>query len=254
MKIVIITQDNPLYIAESIETLIKKLRSTNEIVGCIVADPSPFGKKESFKDKALNTYRIFGVNFFIYYSIKYIFNKFLKRKSLTKILFNNSIKNISLNYSVNHPDSINEIKKLKPDLMISLAGNEIFKKEFINIPPKGCLNLHTALLPKYRGLMPTFWALKNDEEYTGVSVFFVDEGIDSGDIIIQKRLKIGAKTQAQLIKETKKLGVDAIVEAVNAINKNNVNIIKNDDKNMTYFSFPTKKDVREFKKKKKKFF
>ena len=254
MKIVIITQDNPLYIAESVETLIKKLRSTNEIVGCIVADPSPFGKKESFKDKALNTYRIFGVNFFIYYSIKYILNKFLKRKSLTKILFNNSIKNISLNYSVNHPDSINEIKKLKPDLMISLAGNEIFKKEFINIPPKGCLNLHTALLPKYRGLMPTFWALKNDEEYTGVSVFFVDEGIDSGDIIIQKRLKIGAKTQAQLIRETKKLGVDAIVEAVNAINKNNVNIIKNDDKNMTYFSFPTKEDVREFKKKKKKFF
>lgn len=254
MKIVIITQDNPLYIAESIERLIKKLRSTNQIVGCIVADPSPFGKKESFKDKALNTYRIFGVNFFIYYSIKYLVNKFLKRKNLTKILVNNSIKNISLNHSVNHPDSINKIKKLKPDLMISLAGNEIFKKEFINIPPKGCLNLHTALLPKYRGLMPTFWALKNDEEYTGVSVFFVDEGIDSGDIIIQKKLKIGAKTQAQLIKETKKLGVDAIVEAVNAINKNNVNIIKNDDRDMTYFSFPTKKDVKDFKNKNKKFF
>lgn len=254
MKIVIITQDNPLYIAESIERLIKKLGSANKIVGCIVADPSPFGKKESFKDKALNTYRIFGVNFFIYYSIKYLVNKFLKRKSLTKILVNNSIKNISLNHSVNHPDSINKIKKLKPDLMISLAGNEIFKKEFINIPPKGCLNLHTALLPKYRGLMPTFWALKNDEEYTGVSVFFVDEGIDSGDIIIQKKLKIGAKTQAQLIKETKKLGVDAIVEAVNAINKNNVNIIKNDDRDMTYFSFPTKKDVKDFKNKNKKFF
>ena len=51
MKIIIITQDNPLYIAESIEALIKKLRSTNEIVGCIVADPSPFGKKKALKIK-----------------------------------------------------------------------------------------------------------------------------------------------------------------------------------------------------------
>ena len=72
MKIVIITQDNPLYIAESIDVLIKKLRLTNEVVGCIVADPSPFGKKETFKDKALNTYRIFGVNFFILFFIDFV--------------------------------------------------------------------------------------------------------------------------------------------------------------------------------------
>ena len=51
------------------------------------------------------------------------------------------------------------------------------KKQIFNLAPKGCLNLHTALLPKYRGLMPTFWVLKNNETHTGVSVFFVDKGI-----------------------------------------------------------------------------
>ena len=66
-------------------------------------------------------------------------------------------------------------------------GNQIFKKQIIELAPKGCINLHTALLPKYRGLMPTFWVLKNNEKYTGVSVFFVDKGIDSGPIIVQRK-------------------------------------------------------------------
>ena len=69
----------------------------------------------------------------------------------------------------------------------------------------GCINLHTALLPKYRGLMPTFWVLKNNEKNTGVSVFFVDEGIDSGPIIVQKNISIGNMTQQELIVKTKKL-------------------------------------------------
>jgi len=55
------------------------------------------------------------------------------------------------------------------------------------LAPKGCLNLHSALLPKYRGLMPSFWVLKNNENKTGVSVFFVDKGIDSGPIFSAKK-------------------------------------------------------------------
>ena len=75
-------------------------------------------------------------------------------------------------------------------MLVSILGNQIFKRKLIDLAPKGCINLHTALLPKYRGLMPTFWALKNNEKNTGVSVFFVDEGIDSGPIIIQKKVVI----------------------------------------------------------------
>ena len=67
MKILLITQDNPLYITESIGRLISKLAPTNEIVGCIVSNPSPFGKKESFYRKTLKTYKIFGFKFFTYF-------------------------------------------------------------------------------------------------------------------------------------------------------------------------------------------
>ena len=139
-------------------------------------------------------------------------------------------------------------------MLISILGNQIFKHDIINLAPNGCINLHTSLLPKYRGLMPTFWVMKNDEKYTGVSVFYVNKGIDTGPIIIQKRVEIGNRTQEELIKHTKMLGMEAIVEAVELIALGNVQTLKNNDSEMTYYSFPQKEDVVVFKARNKRFF
>ena len=98
----------------------------------------------------------------------------------------NSIPIILLDKPINNPKSVSKLKSFQPDLLVSILGNQIFKAPILNLAPKGCINLHTALLPKYRGLMPSFWVMKNNEIKTGVSVFFVDEGIDTGDIISQK--------------------------------------------------------------------
>jgi methionyl-tRNA formyltransferase len=102
--------------------------------------------------------------------------------------------------------------------------------------------------------MPTFWVMKNDEKYTGVSVFYVNEGIDTGPIIIQKRVTIGNRTQEELIKHTKMIGMEAIVEAIEIIDSGNVQTLDNNDSEMTYYSFPSKEDVAIFKKRNKKFF
>jgi len=226
----------------------------SEVVAAVVAKPSPFGKKENFLNKVLRTYKIFGMKFFIYYSIRFILNAFRTSTSLDFVLKKNSIKKIQLNKSINHKESIELIKSYKPDLLISILGNEIFKKPIINLAKQGCLNLHTALLPKYRGLMPSFWVLKNDEKFTGVSVFFVDEGIDSGPIIVQKKIEIKNYSQQQLIYKTKKIGMEAIAEAIDLIKNNSYELIQNDNNEKTYYSFPTRKDVKEFLASGKRFF
>ncbi len=103
--------------------------------------------------------------------------------------------------------------------------------------------------------MPTFWVMKNDEEYTGVSVFFVDEGIDSGPILVQRKVKIEKSwTQRDLIKHTKKIGMDAIVEAIEKIDTGNYELIPNPQEESSYYSFPTREDVKDFYSKGKKFF
>ena len=253
MNIILITQNEPFYLSENLNYLISNLKNDCEIIGCVVTDASPFGKQESFFTKALKTKNIFGFKFFLYYSLKFIHSKLFK-KSIKSILKDYKIPLLNIRGSINSKNNLQIINSYKPDLLISILGNQIFRKPLIDLAPKGCINLHTALLPKYRGLMPTFWVLKNNEKFTGVSVFYVDEGIDSGPIIVQKKIEIGNRTQQQLIKLTKKIGMDCILLAIDLIKNNNVKLIKNISKDKTYFSFPTAQDVSEFKKSGKRFF
>lgn len=253
MKITLITQDEPFFLSESIKFLIKHLPIGIEISSCVITKASPFGKRKSFLGKILETYKIFGLRFFIYYASKYC-SSLLLGKSVKKILKSNHVKIIELVGDINSNQNVKIIKEDKPDLLISILGNQIFRKQIFDLAPKGCLNLHTALLPKYRGLMPTFWVLKNNEKKTGVSIFLVDKGIDSGPILVQKKIEINDKTQAELIRETKLLGMKAIIEAIQLIQDKKVKIIPNPDKDATYYSFPTRKDVIEFKRTGKKFF
>lgn len=253
MRIVIITQNEPFYLSKNVDSLLKRLPDEHIVVGAVVTSASPFAKKENFFEKALKTKKIFGLSFFLYYSFNFIYNKVFN-KSVTQILSEYGIKKIEIQGSINSVENLNIIKSCNPDLLISILGNQIFKRPLIDLAPKGCINLHTALLPKYRGLMPTFWVMKNNEEYTGVSVFFVDEGIDSGPIIVQQKVKIGEKTQQQLIKETKQIGMNLILKSIDLIAKNELKLIENPDNEKSYFSFPTRENVKEFKRQGKKFF
>lgn len=253
MRLIIITQNEPFYLSENLNYLINNFDYNHQVVGVVVTDVSPFGKKESFIKKALKTKNIFGLNFFIYYSLKFIYSKIFN-ESVRTILDKFNIPEIIIEGSINSKKNIDLISSYNPDLLISVLGNQIFKKPLLNIAPKGCINLHTAMLPKYRGLMPTFWVMKNNEKYTGVSVFFVDEGIDSGPIIVQEKVQINNLTQAQLIKLTKKIGMKLIVKAVKIISDNNLVLIPNPESDKTYYSFPTREDVIVFKKIGKRFY
>ena len=106
----------------------KNLPSGVEITAAIVADVSPFGKKESFTRKAYKTFKIFGLAFFLRYSIKFIVNKFFKPNSVKRVLDKNNVKLINLNESINSQESLKKINNFNPDLLISIAGNEIFKR------------------------------------------------------------------------------------------------------------------------------
>jgi len=248
VRIVVITQDEPFYLSENLEYLVSVLPKHSRIVGCVVASASPFGRKQSFFQKVRKTTATFGLNFFLHYALRFVWRKLSGRGRVRVTLKRLGIQTIDLD------NSRARIADYKPDLLVSILGNEIFKKNLIDLAPRGCLNLHTALLPKYRGLMPTFWVLRNDEKETGVSVFFVDEGIDSGPIVVQKRILINGDSQERLIRRTKRLGMEAISEAIDLIERNRVVLIDNDDSRKSYYSFPTIDDVNAFRAAGKKFY
>jgi methionyl-tRNA formyltransferase len=255
MRIVLITQDDPFYLGGMLEYLLSRIPSHSSVVGCILLDVSPSGRERGLWQQAWQTSRIFGIRFFLHYAFRFFCAKvFQRRSSVFRVLERYRVPVVEINTSVNRDESIRKIESLGPDLLVSVAANRIFKRRLLDVAPLGCLNLHTALLPKYRGLMPTFWVLKNDEKETGVTVFFMDEGIDSGPILIQKRIAVNGLSQAELIKVTKRMGMDALLESFDLVVKGEFTLQPNSDIEATYFSYPARHDVIEFLRKGKRFF
>ncbi|MDO9541754.1 MAG: bifunctional UDP-4-amino-4-deoxy-L-arabinose formyltransferase/UDP-glucuronic acid oxidase ArnA [Kiritimatiellia bacterium] len=92
--------------------------------------------------------------------------------------------------NINHPLWVAKIKALKPDIILSFYYRQMVKQPVLDIPPKGCLNLHGSLLPKYRGRCPVNWVLINGEKETGVTLHYMTARPDDGDIVAQAKVKI----------------------------------------------------------------
>ena len=97
---------------------------------------------------------------------------------------------------VNEPSSIEAIAALQPDVIVVVAYGQILRQALLDLPTLACINVHTSLLPRYRGAAPIQWAIANGETETGVTTMHMDAGMDTGDIILQQAVPIGPEDTA----------------------------------------------------------
>lgn len=118
----------------------------------------------------------------------------------------------------NNTEFIEEIKKLKPDVICVVAYGKILPKEILDIPEKGCINVHGSLLPEYRGAAPIQWAVLNGDKKTGVTTMYMDVGMDTGDIILKEEVTIGDdETTGKLWDRLSKIGGKLLVKTLKQI-------------------------------------
>lgn len=118
----------------------------------------------------------------------------------------------------NNEEFISEIKALKPDVICVVAYGKILPKEILEIPSKGCINVHGSLLPKYRGAAPIQWAVLNGDKKTGVTTMYMDVGMDTGDMILKQETQIGEdETTGELWERLSKIGGDLLVKTLKEI-------------------------------------
>ncbi len=130
--------------------------------------------------------------------------------------------------NLDDPDFYDKLRSLDADLFVVVAFR-ILPPEILELPNKGSVNLHASLLPKYRGAAPIHWAIINGEKQTGCTVFFLDEQVDTGQIIKQQKTAIGPnETTGDLYKRLKKMGSELLVEAIEEIDQNNYELRKQD--------------------------
>ncbi len=137
---------------------------------------------------------------------------------------------VELSENINGEEFVQRMRRYDVDLFVSMSFNQIFKTEMINLPPYKTINCHAGKLPFYRGRNILNWALINDEKEFGITVHYLDEGIDTGDIILQKTYPITDKDDYSTLLQRAYTGcADVLYQAIKMIQKNDVRRIRQSD-------------------------
>jgi methionyl-tRNA formyltransferase len=158
---------------------------------------------------------------------------------------------INLGYSVIQPSSVrtaefsNCIEKHAPGFIVVVAFGHIIPKNILTIPEIAAINIHASLLPKYRGPAPIQWAIINEEKKTGVTTMLMDEGMDTGDILLSSELEISPDdTSDTLHDRLADLGADLLIQTLNAFETGDIHPVSQDHSQATYAPMLKKNDGR----------
>jgi methionyl-tRNA formyltransferase len=247
-------QDDPFYLPRLLD---KYLREYSGSTRGINIQSVAQGKRGVLKT-AWDLSRLYGPRYFLWKSARFawrrglalVFNRLLRS---TRRCY--GIDAVARRYGlevtredVNAEAFRDRLRALGVELIVSISGTQYYGKLLRDQTPAGIINCHGALLPRYRGLMPSFWTLANGEEEGGVTVHFVDEKLDNGPIVLQKRYRIHPRdTLEEIMARSKDLAAEAIIEAVRIIESGECVLLPNDESQATRFSMPTKEDVRRFR-------
>lgn len=149
----------------------------------------------------------------------------------------------------NDKTNIDWLASQKVDLVISFSAPCVFKRDLLELPRYGCINLHCSLLPKYAGLLPSFWTLYEKETTLGATVHKMDDKIDNGVILGQVKVpRPSDPSMFNVIRDTKLAGGHLMVSVIRDILVGNVKTQLNQVKTKDYYSWPTTEQIREFRR------
>lgn len=128
-----------------------------------------------------------------------------------------------------------QLKELNPDLVVTAAYGKLLPQSFLDVPRLGCINVHGSLLPRYRGAAPVQWAVLNGDRFTGVSVQYMVNGMDEGDVLSSAETEIGEfETSGELFDRLMVLGAELLVKTVADMEKGVAVSVKQDESLATY--------------------
>jgi len=156
---------------------------------------------------------------------------------------------LQMGYNVIQPASIKTVqfedllKKQKPDVVIVVAFGHILPQNILALPNLATINVHASLLPKYRGSAPIHWAIINGEKETGVTTMLMDQGLDTGDILLSSKTKITSDdTAGSLHDRLADLGADLLIKTMSSIEDTGLNPVPQDHDQATYAPLLKKED------------
>jgi methionyl-tRNA formyltransferase len=243
MRIAFLSAEDPIYLPSFFEIVLSKVATQTE---CVYLVP-PLYKGQSRAAAAWRYYRTFGLP-----AVLWLFRELAGAKAARR-----SIKHVCAQHSVRHAEIsdvnatvfVEELERLQLDVIISVSCPQIFRSRLLNAPALGCLNIHGALLPEYRGIMPSFWMLANGERRGGVTVYFMNEAIDAGDVAAQRVVEILPEDSLDgYLRRSKAVSADLLLEVLASIEQGTEKREPMEMMNGSYYSWPDPDAVRRFRR------
>ncbi len=255
MRIEFLTQDDPLYILPFFDEFLRNYASEFTILQ-ISCSPT-MGKRSRIQlvRELTSLYGVVGFVRLLSTAAKYrTLGKFRKTRDARQFY---SLEQAAQAYSIpfvkignpNASEFVESVRQRSADLIVSVACPYILKDTFLSLPPRGCVNIHHAPLPRYKGMMPTFWQMFHGENAVGVTVHFMAAKVDEGSVLLQEKLAIEPhETLHHLIRRSKRHGAHCMARALRQIAAHSQTPLPLDSSTGSYFSFPTIAEIREFQR------
>ena len=261
MRIYLLTMDEPFFLPRFFKKIVEKYKDEIIEIGTVSFIPP----NKTVIAYLVNEFRMMGaVAFFkhiclyTYYRILDLASYIFPIKGVYSVRALGKRCNIHIRKfkNINSPEAIDCLRSKHIDLIVNQAP-QIFKKELLDIPKLGCINKHASLLPRYRGLYPVFRALLNNERELGVSIHVMNEGIDTGSVIVQKSFTVTeGETIFNIYEKVFDIGAQLIIEVIEQSRfgtRSSLSVSTTRELHDHFFSMPNDEEIHAFRKKGRRF-
>lgn len=255
MKIVFLTQDDPLYILPFFEEFFRLGEGKIEVASLFACKTMGERGRLRLLRELLLLYRPMGLARLIARRAKCALLCRLRASRDSGRFY--SLAQLCRAYDVpyrtagnpNRDEYQRQMTALAPDLLVSIACPYILKTKLLEMPPLGCINLHHAPLPRYKGMMPTFWQMYHGEKEVGLTIHYMAAKLDEGEVILQEKLPIDEdESLDHLIRRTKRHAALCMAKAIRDIEQSRQERFPLDAAQSSYFTFPTASEMKEFRR------
>ncbi|MDQ3890397.1 MAG: formyl transferase [Actinomycetota bacterium] len=238
------TQDDPFYVIRFFDVFFAEYpRDEFEIVGVTVARAF----RESRGAVAKRMLRFYGAGDFVRVLARFARAK-ARGRSIAGLAESAGVPLIPT-VSVNDPEYVRRVGAAQPEVIVSVAAPEIFREELLTVPRLGCLNIHSGRLPKYRGMMPTFWQMLAGEPHATVTIHEMVPQLDAGRVLATLEYPLRDNDSLdRVMSETKREGARLMIEVLRQIRAGEASPKQLDMGDASYFSFPPREKVAEFRR------
>ena len=244
LRVLIVTEDDPLYVARFFEVFLDEYpRDAIEV--CAITVDRAF--HEPLWRTARRIMRLYGPADFVRLGLRFAHHK-LRGAGIDTLARRAGIR-ILPTTSVNDEAYVEQVRAMAPDVIVSVAAPEIFRKGILAAAPRGCVNIHSGRLPKYRGMMPNFWQMLHGESEAVVTVHEMAEKLDAGAVLGTRPVPIRPRDSLdRVVTETKRQGARLMIDVLLRIRDGDVAPEPLNLSEAEYFSFPGREDARAFRK------